>query len=201
MITASPIARCPSFNASPCSVRPGYRSRSGTNRQELRAFALVRLVCGERWLCHRTIHSLGWMRHFLHYFCSRLVPAQTLAGTSLVTEFNRPVIRIASVSSLLNVLSFSQPTIVPPPTPVGDAVKASYPTTAIVRFSGLARDDSPDDQKKRKITKRRGPRLRPINRHEEHPCGREWQLSNNRSANPVILHGYYFWQLVRNLFT
>jgi hypothetical protein len=26
----------------------------------------------------------------------------------------------------------------------------------------------------------------------EHPCGREWQLGDNHSANQIILHGYYF---------
>ena len=76
---------------------------------------------------------------------------------------NRPVIRIASVQQPPEriVIDTSQPTIVPPPTAVGDVVLGepsplqSYASAAPPPAVGEV------DQKKRKVTKRQGPKLAP----------------------------------------
>src|SRR5260370_41915548 len=72
---------------------------------------------------------------------------------------NRPVIRIASVQQPPEriIIDTSQPTIVPPPTLVGDAAK-SEPSPPLQSYASAVSPATVAhvDQKKRKITKRRG---------------------------------------------
>ena len=76
---------------------------------------------------------------------------------------NRPVIRIASVQQPPEriIIDTSQPTIVPPPTLVGDPAP-SEPSSRLQSYASAAWPATVVhvDQKKRKMTKRPGPRLR-----------------------------------------
>jgi hypothetical protein len=113
---------------------------------------------------------------------------------------NRPVIRIASVQQPPEriVIDTSQPTIVPPPTPVGDAAQSKLsPPLQLYASAVLPATVAHDDQKKRKITKRQGPKQPPL---RSTPA-----VASGSSAATVPLTRLSFTdiisgQLVRNLF-
>ena len=74
---------------------------------------------------------------------------------------NRPVIRIASMQRPPEqvVIDTSQPTIVPPPTPLGDAVPGE--PSPLQSYASTAPPPIPieDDKKRRKGIKRQGPKV------------------------------------------
>lgn len=117
---------------------------------------------------------------------------------------NRPVIRIASVQQPPERISIdtSQPTIVPPPTLVGDPAQ-SEPSPPLQSHASAV---SPArvahvDQKKRKITKRQGPKVAAY----QPPLGSTPAVASGSSTTTVPLTRLSFTdivsgQLVRNLF-
>ena len=117
---------------------------------------------------------------------------------------DRPVIRIASVQQPPEriIIDTSQPTIVPPPTVVGDAAQSelspppqSYASAASPAMVAHV------DQKKRKITKRQGPKVATY----QPPLESSPAVASGSSATTVPLTRLSFTdiisgQLVRNLF-
>jgi hypothetical protein len=119
-------------------------------------------------------------------------------------EINRPVIRIASVQQPPEriIIDTSQPTIVPPPTLLGDAAQSELSPPLQSYASAVSPATVANvDQKKRKITKRQGPKVAAY----QPPLRRTPAVASGSSATTVpltrlsltdIISG----QLVRNLF-
>jgi hypothetical protein len=108
---------------------------------------------------------------------------------------DRPIIRIASVQQPPERIVFDtgQPTMVPPPTLVGPTIPdepspqqsyASAPPPPIIVDV---------EKKARKVIKRQGPKAAANQSAiDEHSGGCEWQPGEDRSADPIVLHGYRF---------
>jgi hypothetical protein len=103
-----------------------------TNCQELRRLLSSRSMAARHGYAYRTIHDLGW-----------------------------PIIRIASIQQPPEriFIDTSQPTIVPPPTLVGDAVPGE--PSPLQSYASTAPPPTviDVDKKKRKGIKRQGPRF------------------------------------------
>jgi hypothetical protein len=117
---------------------------------------------------------------------------------------SRPVIRIASVQQPPEriVIDTSQPTIVPPPTVVGDAAQSELSPPPQSYASAVSPATVAHvDQKKRKITKRQGPKVAAY----QPPLGSSPAVASGSSPTTVPLTRLSFTdiisgQLVRNLF-
>ena len=169
------------------------------------AFALVRLV-----LLREMVMPIG--RYIAWVGASLLVllfvadwclpkPLPETAGN----EINRPVIRIASVQQPPEriVIDTSQPTIVPPPTLVGDAAQSEPSPPPLQSYASAVSPATVAhvDQKKRKITKRQDAKVAAY----QPPLASTAAVASGSSATTVpptrlsftdIISG----QLVRNLF-
>jgi hypothetical protein len=116
---------------------------------------------------------------------------------------NKPVIRIASIQQPPEriIIDTSQPTIVPPPTAVADAISGE-PSPLQSYASAAPPPTVVDvDKKKRKVTKRKGPKVAPYQK----PLASTPAVASGSSATTVpptkvsfmdIISG----RLVRNLF-
>jgi hypothetical protein len=168
------------------------------------AFALVRLVL-RREMVMPIGRYIAWVGASLlallfvaDWYLPKPLPEP--AGNGI----NRPVIRIASVQQPPEriIIDTSQPTIVPPPTVVGDAAQSELSPPPQSYASAV----SPAmvahvDQKKRKITKRQGPKVAAF----QPPLGSSPAVASGSSATTVPLTRLSFTdiisgQLVRNLF-
>jgi hypothetical protein len=117
---------------------------------------------------------------------------------------NRPVIRIASVQQPPERISIdtSQPTIVPPPTLVGDPAQSELSPPLQSHASAVSPATVAHvDQKKRKITKRQGPKVAAY----QPPLGSTPAVASGSSTTTIPLTRLSFTdiisgQLVRNLF-
>ena len=116
---------------------------------------------------------------------------------------NRPVIRIASVQQPPEriIIDTSQPTIIPPPTVVGDAAQSELSPLQSYASAVSPATVAHVDQKKRKITKRQGPKVAAY----QPPLVSTPAVANGNSATTVPLTRLSFTdiisgQLVRNLF-
>jgi hypothetical protein len=117
---------------------------------------------------------------------------------------NRPVIRIASIQQLPEriVIDTSQPTIVPPPKLLGDAVP-DEPSPPLQSYASAASPATAVnvDQKKRKVVKRQGPKVAPY----QPPLASTPAVASSSSGTTVQLTRSSFadivsGRLVRNLF-
>jgi hypothetical protein len=120
-------------------------------------------------------------------------------------EINRPVIRIASVQQPPEriIIDTSQPTIVPPPTLVGDAAQ-SEPSPPLQSYASAVSPATVAhvDQRKRKIAKRQEPKVAAY----QPPLASTPAVAGGSSATTVPLTRLSFTdiisgQLMRNLFT
>jgi hypothetical protein len=169
------------------------------------AFALVRLV-----LLREMVMPIG--RYIAWVGASLLVllfaadwclpkPLPETAGNGI----NRPVIRIASVQQPPEriIIDTSQPTIVPPPTPVGDAAQSEPSPPPLQSYASAASPATVAqfDQKKRKITKRQQAKVAAY----QPPLASTPAVASGSSATTVPLTRLSFadiisGRLVRNLF-
>jgi hypothetical protein len=145
-------------------------------------------------------------RNFLRHVGSRPVPRDLPkslpepAGDAI----NRPVIRIASVQQPPEriIIDTSQPTIIPPPTLVGDPAP-SEPSSRLQSYASAAWPATVVrvDQKMRKMTKRQGPRLR-IHQPPLATTPAVASGSSSKTAPPARLSftDFISMQLGRNLF-
>src|SRR5229473_2151476 len=117
---------------------------------------------------------------------------------------NRPVIRLASIQQLPEriVIDTSQPTIVPPPTLVEDAVPGE-PSQPLQSYASAPPPPTVVnvDQKRRKVIKPQGPKVATYQK----PLASTPVAASGSSATPVPLTRLSFTdiisgQLVRNLF-
>src|SRR5216683_914477 len=168
------------------------------------AFALVRLV----WLREMVMpigRYIAWVGASLlvllfvaDWYLPKPLPETVDSG------INRPVIRIASVQQPPEriIIDTSQPTIVPPPTLVGDAAQ-SEPSPPLQSYASAVSPATVAhvDQKKRKITKRQEPKVAAY----QPPLASTPAVASGSSATTVPLTRLSFTdiisgQLVRNLF-
>jgi hypothetical protein len=101
---------------------------------------------------------------------------------------NKPIIRIASIQQPPERVAIDtrQPTIVPPPTLVGDWVPGE-PSPLQSHASTVPPPTAIDVDKKRRAQACGLPTA-----VGEQSCCREWRLCDPRLADQIILHGYYF---------
>jgi hypothetical protein len=169
------------------------------------AFALVRLI-----LLREMVMPIG--RYIAWVGASLLVllfaadwclpkPLPETAGNGI----NRPVIRIASVQQPPEriIIDTSQPTIVPPPTPVGDAAQSEPSPPPLQSYASAASPATVAqfDQKRRKITKRQQAKVAAY----QPPLASTPAVASGNSATTVPLTRVSFadiisGRLVRNLF-
>jgi hypothetical protein len=169
------------------------------------AFALVRLVLLREMVMPigRYIAWVGASLLVLLFAADWCLP-KPLPETS-GDEINRPVIRIVSVRQPPEriIIDTTQPTIVPPPTLVGDAAQSEPSLPPLQSYASALSPATAAhiEQKKRKTTKRREPKLAAY----QPPSARTLAVASGNSATTAPLTRLSFadiisGRLVRNLF-